>query len=230
MESYIRGLCEKNIFKVEEIVKQEEDQKIWYHIPAESWTEALPVGNGRLGGMVYGGVNREVIQLNEDSIWAGYGMDKNNPRAKEALPEIRKLLFEGKNLEASKIAKETVISVPERVFSYETMGEMVIESLHSRRYTKYKRELDLSTAMTTVTFSEEGILYRREVFVSYPDQVMVIHYTCDQPGGIRSRILLKRLHGAWAEEEADDMIRMEGYGHKEGSYCRLSEVVQSFLH
>src|SRR5690606_20224625 len=104
-----------------------QESVLWYAQPAEVWEEALPVGNGRLGAMVFGGTARERLQLNEETLWDGYERDRTNPAALEALPEVRRLLFEGKNEAAKELAAGTMMGIPERIHSYQTMGDLFIE-------------------------------------------------------------------------------------------------------
>ena len=100
---------------------------LWYSKPAAQWVEALPIGNGRLGAMVFGGVDKERIQMNEDTIWDGYPRDPANPAALKALPEVRRLLFEGKNDEATRLAGKTMMGIPQGVKSYQPLGDLVLE-------------------------------------------------------------------------------------------------------
>ena len=112
---------------------------LWYQQPAETWTDALPIGNGRLGAMVFGGVERERIQLNEESLWDGGPRDTNNPKALEALPKVQQLLFEDKNEEATQLAGETMLGIPERIKSYQSLGDLFLEFFHNRNPTEYHR-------------------------------------------------------------------------------------------
>src|SRR5262245_33541646 len=108
-----------------------EDLKLWYGEPASQWEEALPVGNGRLGAMIFGGVTGERLQLNEESVWEGYPRDGGNPAALKALPEIRRLLFEGKNKEATTLAGKTMMGIPVRIRSYQPLGDLRLEILET---------------------------------------------------------------------------------------------------
>ncbi|MGC4050900.1 MAG: glycoside hydrolase N-terminal domain-containing protein [Paludibaculum sp.] len=99
---------------------------LWYRQPASTWVEALPVGNGRLGAMVFGGVEKERIQLNEETVWAGHPRDGNNPIARRNLPDVRRLLFEGKDQEATELAGNTMMGVPKTIQSYQTLGDLWI--------------------------------------------------------------------------------------------------------
>jgi alpha-L-fucosidase 2 len=147
---------------------------LWYRQPARKWEEALPVGNGSLGGMVFGRVDKERIQLNVDTLWAGGPKDRHNPRALEALPEVRRLLFENKNDQAAKLAGQTMMGVPPRVESYQTLGDLWLEFPPAREATDYVRMLDLDLGLTTVGYVAEGALRRRLVWSSAVDQVLAV--------------------------------------------------------
>lgn len=180
---------------------------IWFDAPAREWDEALPVGNGRLGGMVFGGVDREYVQLNEDSLWYGGPADRNNPHAREHLPEIRQLLLDGKVQEAERLAALALAGVPESQRHYLPLGGLHIafqgaggEAEH------YRRELNLATGTATVTFRRAGVGFTREVFASYPDQALVVRLSADQPGALHADI---RLAGT-RDRHLDGIIRPGG--------------------
>ena len=152
---------------------------LWYRQPAAQWVEALPVGNGRIGAMVFGGVQQEELQLNEGYLWSGAPRDGNNPLAKETLPLIRKLLFEGKYMEADKLAKKMMGVYSAR---YLTLGSLLINSDIPQDATQYRRELDLNNGVARVSYMVNGIAYTREVFCSYPQQLLVIRYASGKAG------------------------------------------------
>lgn len=149
--------------------------KMWYDRPAEYWHEALPVGNGRLGGMIFGGTVHEVISLNEESIWSGKHLDRVNPDARSNLTEVRRLIREGKIQEAQRLAMYALSGVPNSQRAYEPAGEIYINMHHKQEVYGYRRELDLETGMARVSYQSDGVEYFREIFVSCPDQCMVIH-------------------------------------------------------
>jgi alpha-L-fucosidase 2 len=144
--------------------------------PRQGWVEALPVGNGRMGAMVFGGIRRERIQLNEESVWDGFQSDRNNPEALKALPEVRRLIFEGKNEEATQLAAQSLMGVPtHRVKSFQPLGDLFIEFPGlPENVSGYARDLSLDSALARVRFSAAGVTYRREVFASHPDGVIVV--------------------------------------------------------
>lgn len=163
---------------------------LWYRQPASTWVEALPVGNGRLGAMVFGGVEKERIQLNEETVWAGHPRDGNNPIALRNLPDVRRLLFEGKEQEATELAGNTMMGVPKTIQSYQTLGDLWIELPGATQAAEYRRSLDLDQAIAATTFVVNGARITREVFVSAPDQVIVVRLSSGKP--IQARIRLDR--------------------------------------
>ena len=174
---------------------------ISFHSPAKVWEEALPVGNGKLGGMVFGLPFTERIQLNEDSVWYGGPQDRNNPSALEKLPEIRKLILEGRIREAQELCTFALSGIPEEQRHYETLGNLYIEFDGTEMgYSDYSRELDLSTATVTTSFVLGGVKYTREVIASYPHDAMVIRLTADQPGSLSFHAQLGRNPGKPWEE------------------------------
>ncbi|MEI6890717.1 MAG: glycoside hydrolase family 95 protein [Pontiella sp.] len=158
---------------------------LWYRQPATMWeSEALPVGNGRLAAMVFGGINHERIQLNEETLWDGVPTDYTNPEALEALPEVRRLLFEGKNHEAKSLAKRKMMGSPHKIKSYQTMGDLFLYFPETEKVSEYRRDLDLTTAISRMQYTVEEVEYIREVFVSAPDQAIVINLKASQRGKI----------------------------------------------
>jgi len=182
--------------------------KLWYNQPADAsvkdlsdgwkddteWLKALPLGNGSLGLMVFGDVNKERIQLNEESMWSGSPSDNDNPDAFAFQDEIRQLLFDGKYRKATKLTNKTQVckgfgsghgngaNVPFGCF--QTLGDLWIENGKDIAYENYYRELDLDDAVVRVSYSQGGVNFKREIFTSQPDQVMVAHFTSDKPGQI----------------------------------------------
>jgi len=160
--------------------KQPADLVLKYNLPAQSWNEALPVGNGRLGAMVFGTVPRERIQFNEETLWTGEPHDYSHPGASEYLDTIRQLLFAGKPREAENIAMEHFMSIPLGQKAYQPFGDLYIDFPGHEKYTDYQRSLDISQAMSRVSYKLNGLTYTREVFASQPDQVIVIRLTGNQ--------------------------------------------------
>jgi alpha-L-fucosidase 2 len=160
---------------------------LWYRQPAEQWTEALPIGNGRLGAMIFGGVARERLQLNEDTLYAGGPYDPSNPDALAALPLVRALIAEGKYAEAQNLANDKMMARPIRMPSYQTVGDLILTFGASAYSQEYQRDLDLETACAHVRFERDGVKYTRESFASAVDQVIVTRIAADRPGGLEFR-------------------------------------------
>lgn len=171
---------------------------MWFDAPAQNWNEALPVGNGRLGGMVYGTVTQEQIQFNEDSVWYGGPRDRNNPDALENLPVVRKLLFEGRLKEAHELVEMAFSATPRSQRHYLTAGDLMIRFEHPEgELQNYRRELDLERAVAVTSYEWGGVAFRREVFCSYPDQVMVIRLEAGQPGALAFTARFERQQGRY---------------------------------
>jgi alpha-L-fucosidase 2 len=164
--------------------------RLWYTAPATKWTEALPVGNGRLGAMVFGGAGRERLQLNEDTFWAGGAHDPVNPAAKASLPEVRRLLAAGQYAEAQALAQRDLMGRPIKQMPYQTVGDLILTMPRVTGTTDYGRQLDLTTALATTNFIADGVAYRRDVLVSPDDQVIAIHLTAARAGAIDLDIAL----------------------------------------
>ena len=164
---------------------------LWYKQSAKVWEEALPLGNGHLGAMVFGGVADERIQINDNTLWDGFILDPNPRTSLKALPEVQKLLFEGKNNEAVKLASETMMGNPRGVKPYQSMGEIWFDT-PTEKTDKYTRSLDLSTAVTTTTYTSGGVTYTREAFASAVDDVVVVRITANSNGKVNFSMALRR--------------------------------------
>jgi len=184
---------------------------LWYRRPAADWNEALPIGNGRLGAMVFGGIAQERLQLNEESLWDGYPRERVNPAALAALPDVRRLLFAGRNDEATKLAGETMMAVPPRITPYQPLGDLLIEQrLPGGESGGYRRLLDLDRAAASVVFMADGTSYSREMWASAPDNVIAVRLTADRPGCIHLRLTLSREQDAVCESEGQDRLLLRG--------------------
>ncbi|MGN1412223.1 MAG: glycosyl hydrolase family 95 catalytic domain-containing protein [Oscillospiraceae bacterium] len=157
---------------------------LWYEKPAENFDEALPVGNGRIGGMVYGNPSYETIHLNEDSVWSGGKRNRNNPNSLEHLEEIRDLLINEKIEEAEKLAFKYMQGVTPNSRHYMPLGDLFISMENIGDISNYKRSLDISNAMAITEFTSNDVRYLRTVFVSEPDSVMIIHIEGDKPNSV----------------------------------------------
>jgi alpha-L-fucosidase 2 len=157
--------------------------KLWYRQPAgDVWTAALPVGNGRLGGMVFGNPAEEVIQLNESTVWTGSPNRNDNPEALAALPKIRQLIFDGKQKEAQELAGEKFESKTSHGQMYQPVGSLHLTFPGHERYQDYYRELDIEKAVAKTTYTVDGVQYTREVFASVPAQTIIVRLSSSKPG------------------------------------------------
>jgi alpha-L-fucosidase 2 len=188
---------------------------LWYDKPAVKWVEALPVGNGRLGAMVFGGLNQERLQLNEGTLWAGGPYDPVNPEAKEALLQARQLINESKYREASALISAKVMAKPLGQMPYQTVGDLLL-SFPEASGENYRRELNLDTATATVTYIKDEVQYTRAVFASAPDKVIVVRFTADQPGRISFAAEMKTPMKATVEADGNDTLVMRGQGGESG--------------
>lgn len=172
--------------------------KLWYNQPATIWEEALPIGNGRLGAMLFGGVDTAHFQLNEETVWAGEPGNNILPSIKDHLPEIRNLIFEGKHREAQELAN---MYLPRRAgennnygMCYQPAGNLDIVFSAKGKVTNYSRELDISKAISTVRYTQNGVAFTREVFSSLTDNIICIRLSADQKGKQSFELQLNTLH------------------------------------
>ena len=163
---------------------QKSNLKLWYDKPATQWVEALPLGNGRLGAMVFGDPTHEQFQLNEETVWGGSPYNNTNPQAKDALSRIRQLIFEGKNAEAQALCGPAICSQSANGMPYQTVGSLHLDFEGVSDYSDYYRELDLEKAITTTRFTAGGVTYTREAYTSFPEQLLVIKLTASQKQSI----------------------------------------------
>ncbi len=200
------------------------ENRVWFKNPANEWNEALPIGNGRLGGMVYGNTTLERIQLNEDSVWYGGPSDRNNPDALTHLPKIRRMIMEGRLFEAHELAKFALSGTPPTQRHYMTIGELSLDLGH-QDVTNYTRELDLKNGIITVSYCSNGINFKREVISSFPADLIVIRMSADQGKAISFSARLTREKGRYLDEVQgfnNNSIVMRGScGGKGGSDFRV---------
>ena len=203
---------------------------LWYETPAGHFTQSLPLGNGRLGMMVFGGVEKDRIVLNEESVWSGSSSDDNRQDAHEQLPNIRRLLQQGKNDEAERLVNQTFTCKGEGsghgkgadvpFGCYQVLGNLSIEfETNPNSATNYHRRLELSTALADVRYRSEGVNYHRRYFTSAPDQVGVIRLTADKPAALTFNISLDRPERFGTEAVANNELLMTGQlknGHGSG--------------
>ena len=169
---------------------QNADLKLWYNRPALDWNEALPLGNGRLGAMVFGTPAVERLQLNEETIWAG-SPNSNAHRLEDGVLEtVRRLIFEEKYVEAENMATPKIMSQTNHGMPYQLMGDLFIAFPGHNRYSDYYRDLDIGNAVASVSYTADGVRYRREMFTSFTDQAVIVHLTADRPGSISCNIFM----------------------------------------
>jgi alpha-L-fucosidase 2 len=172
------------------------DLTLWYRRPAQEWVEALPVGNGRLGAMVFGGVPEERLQFNEDTLWQGKPHEYQHEGAVRFLPEIRRLLFEGKQAEAEDLAMREFMSVPLGQMAYQPFGDLWLRFPDAAEVAGYRRDLDLDSAVATTTYTVGGATYTRQVFASHPDQAIVVRASADKPASVSFTARLRSPHAS----------------------------------
>jgi alpha-L-fucosidase 2 len=183
-----------------------------YDKPATKWSEALPVGNGRLGAMVFGGVAEERIQFNEDTLWTGQPHEYQRDGAAEYLPQIRQLLRDGKQREAEKLAMQEFMSEPLRQKAYQPFGDILISFPERDAKADYVRDLNLDTATANVHYQIADVKYRRQCFVSHPDQVIVWHVEADKPNRVEFTAKPASPHGsAQVSKSSGDELALNGY-------------------
>jgi alpha-L-fucosidase 2 len=201
---------------------------LWYSKPAKLWVQALPIGNGRLGGMVFGKVKEERIQLNEDSVWYGGARSRDNPESINQLGEIRRLLLEGRPQEAERLARLSMTSIPQHFAPYQTLGDLHLqfEDMNGEEGS-YSRKLDLETGIVSVTYAFGETEYKREIFASAADQVIIIRLTAGTPGSLTFTANLNRRPFEEALERIGiDTLAMSGRCGADGvTYCAVLKAV-----
>ena len=195
------------------------DLTLHYTRPAAEWVEALPVGNGRLGAMVFGGIHQERLQLNEDTLWAGGPYDPANPEALAALPEVRRLIAAGDHEAAQRLTQQKLMSRPMRQMPYQTVGDLMFTFSGGEPAATYRRELNLDTAVAktelTIGTSAWGTVHVREVFASPVDQVIVMRVTATAPnrpdqGRLTFTLGASSHQQANSRTEGDDVLLLDG--------------------
>ncbi len=189
---------------------QPESLILWYDKPAAEWTEALPVGNGRLGAMVFGGPANEQLQLNEDTLYAGSPYDPNNSEALKALPEARRLIFEGKYKEAHDLVGAKMMANPIKQMPYEPLGDLRLIFPGHESATDYRRQLDLDAALATVSYKIGPTTFRRLVFASPVDQVIVVNLNSDASSQLNFSATFETPQKATVSTEGNNTLVLRG--------------------
>jgi alpha-L-fucosidase 2 len=204
---------------------EQHDITIWFSQPAEKWVEAIPVGNGRLGAMIFGGTHSEHIQLNEESLWTGGPVDRSNPEALENLSKVRQLLFKGKYAEGDQLAQEKIMGIDGIRHSYQTLGDFYMQFENLGRIEDYKRTLDLRNATATTAFKSGGVTYTREVFASSPGEVIAIKLSASEKGKLSFTTWLERPGDADIVSASGNQLFMTGFAEHEGLGTRFASIV-----
>ena len=205
--------------------------KLWYNAPASYWEEALPLGNGRLGAMVYGGISHEEIQLNEETIWTGSPYNNTNPNAKDSLARIRQLIFEGNNAEAQRLCGPAICSPRGNGMAYQTVGSLHLDfdikgyktgkdapankdsaALAMDKKSKYYRDLNISDAIATTRFTIGGVTYTREAFTSFTDDLIIVRLTASKKGALSftARYTTPYPEGRYEISRDKNILRLDG--------------------
>jgi alpha-L-fucosidase 2 len=192
---------------------------LWYTRPADRWENALPVGNGRLGAMVFGKTDEEKIQFNEETYWSGGPYSQTVKGGYRALPEIQKLIFDGNYIKAHKLFGRYLMGYPVEQQKYQSLGDLILKFAPGGEVKNYRLELDLDSAIARVSYEQSGIHFVREVFSSPVDQVIVIRLTSDRPGSISFVANLRGYRNEAHSNYATDYFQMDGYG-KDGLILR----------
>lgn len=212
------------------MTNRERKRRLWYSKPAAKWNEALPIGNGRLGAMIFGGTAGEKLQLNEDSVWYGGPRDRNNEDALPHLPEIRKLIMEGRLQQAEELAAMTMAGLPEAQRHYLPLGDLLLSfDLPEGSVEEYERELDLECGVSRVSYRAGGVRYTRELFASYPDQAMVIRISADKSEAVSLKARFTRQNWRGLEKtdkwDSDGLVMRGECGGKGGStFCAVMKA------
>jgi alpha-L-fucosidase 2 len=185
---------------------------LWYQHPAEKWENALPVGNGRLGAMVFGKVDSERVQFNEETYWSGGPYSQTVMAGYKMLPEIQSLIFRGEYVKAHKLFGRYLMGYPVEQQKYQSMGDLILNFNHGPEVENYRLELDLSEAIVNMTYQKDGINFKRQIFCSPVDQVIVIRLTADKPSSLSLVTNLRGCRNQAHSNYATDYFSMDGYG------------------
>lgn len=194
------------------VARQKPKLKLWYNSPSgQIWENALPVGNGRLGAMVYGNVVNEIIQLNEHSLWSGSPNRNDNPLALDSLARIRTLIFQGKQKQAELLSNKVIISKKSQGQIFQPVADLHLDFVGHEAYTNFYRELDISNAVTTTSYKVKDVVYTRRVLASLADGVIAIELRSSKPGALSFTSSLSSLHpGAKINTQVPGQIEITG--------------------
>jgi len=217
-EKYIMKLRNKitaicfGIFSVAVTAQTNNELKLWYDKPATIWNEALPLGNGRLGAMVFGDPAVERLQLNEETIWAGSPNSNAHSKSIKALPIVRQLIFDGKFDEAQELATQDIMSQTNDGMPYQTFGSVYISFPGHQKYTNYYRDLDISNATAKVKYTVNGVEFTREILTAFSDQVIAVKLSASKPGQITCNVFMNSPIDKTVSASDGDQILLSGIG------------------
>lgn len=197
--------------------------RLWYAQPGNDIHDAIPVGNGRLGALVYGHVDEERISLNEDSIWSGGFANRVNPNSLEALGEVRRFMDNDQLSAANDAYLDGIAAKPDQQRMYQPAGQLIISTGHSSDGIQgYNRSLDLSTSVASVAYESDGVQYTREAVGNYPTGVLAFRFAADQPGSVSLTVTLERDEGVFSTEVEGDSVLLSGHGTDDENYTFVS--------
>lgn len=211
LRNKITALC-FGIVSIASTAQTRNELKLWYDKPATIWNEALPLGNGRLGAMVFGDPAVERLQLNEETIWAGSPNSNAHTKSIEALPKVRQLVFEGKFDEAQALATQDIMSQTNDGMPYQTFGSAYISFPGHQKYTNYYRDLDIENATAKVKYTVNGVEFTREILTSFSDQVIVVKLSASQPGQITANVFMNSPIDKTVPSTEGNQIILSGVG------------------
>ncbi|MBS1511604.1 MAG: glycoside hydrolase family 95 protein [Bacteroidetes bacterium] len=186
---------------------------LWYKDAAAKWEDALPVGNGSLGGMYFGNISIDRLQFNEDTYWTGGPYSTVKKGGYKVLPQLQQLLFEKKFVEGHLLFGRYMLGYPVEQQKYQNMGNLVLDFDSANEASDYKRELDLTTGIAKLSYTKNGVVYTREIFSSYPHQAIVIRIAASKPGSIHFRCQLQGVRNQTHSNYATDYFSMDEWGN-----------------
>ncbi len=187
-----------------------EPLSLWYRQPGTSWTSALPVGNGKQGAMMFGGIDSEAICLNEDTLWAGGPYNPDKPNSFASLSQARQLIFDGQFRQAEQLIDQAMLASPRAQLPYQPVGDILLTFPKVETAENYIRELNLRTAIASMQFTSNGVTYKRELFASYPDNVIVMRLTASKPGMINFKLSMQTGENIVNSDGTDDTFILNG--------------------
>jgi alpha-L-fucosidase 2 len=211
LRNKITAIC-VGIFSFTATAQNNSDLKLWYDKPAAIWNEALPLGNGRLGAMVFGDPAVERLQLNEETIWAGSPNSNAHTKSIKALPIVRQLIFDGKFDEAQELATQDIMSQTNDGMPYQTFGSVYISFPGHQKYTNYYRDLDIANATAKVKYTVNGVEFTREILTAFSDQVIAVNISASKPGQITCNVFMNSPIDKTVSASDGDQILLSGIG------------------